>query len=198
MRNTATIVLLATMSGVAMGGIVAIEDGFVKSVPEVNDPIQGFGEANYVQGFAELSNITLTEEINIQLGDGSAGTLAAGTIVTSHMIYFDPEGDWDLMTVSDIEIMFDGEILGLIVSDQAMVDTHDLLGLAELNYYGGTDMNYGPNGAPDIELFEGSTLNVSLRASQGDYFRVLTTSVPAPGSIALMGLGGLIAGRRKR
>lgn len=197
MRNTATIVLLAAMSGAAMGGIVAIEDGFVKNAPEINDPMQGFGEADYVQGFAELSNITLTEDINIQLGDGSAGTLAAGTVVTSHMIYFDPEGD-DLLTVSDIEIMFDGEILGLIVSDQAMVDTHELLGLDALNYYGGIDMNYGPNGAPDVELFEGSTLNVSLRASQGDYFRVLTTSVPAPGSIALVGLGGLIAGRRKR
>jgi len=197
MRNTATIVLLAAMSGAAMGGIVAIEDGFVKSAPEINDPMQGFGEASYVQGFTELSNITLTEDVNIQLGDGSAGTLTAGTVVTSHMLYFDPEGD-ELLTVSDIEILFDGEILGLIVSDQAMVDTHGLLGLSELNYYGGIDMNYGPNGAPDVELFEGSTLNVSLRASQGDYFRVLTTSVPAPGSLALVGLGGLIAGRRKR
>ena len=199
MNIKSTIVVLAAMSGAAMGGIVSIDGGLVKDAPGVNDPIQGFGEANYVQGFAERTSITLTEDVNIQLGDGSAGTLAAGTVVNSYMVYFDPEGD-DLLTVSNIDIIFDNQILGLVVSDQAMVDTHALLGLGGLNYYGGIDMNYGPNGAPDIELFEGSTLNVSLRASQGDYFRVLTVSntVPTPGSLALLGVAGLIGTSRRR
>lgn len=198
MNTKSTIVLLAAMSGVAMGGVVSIENGFVKNTPDANDPIQGFGEADYVQGFSESTGITLTDDISIQLGDGSTGTLAAGTVVNSHMIYFDPEGD-DLLTVSDIEILFDSQILGLVVTDQAMVDTHALLGHTDLNYYGGTDMNYGPNGAPDVELFSGSTLTVSLRASQGDYFRVLTAStVPTPGSLALLGVAGLIGTTRRR
>lgn len=198
MRNTASIVLLAAASSVAMGGIVSIEGGFVKTTPDANDPLMNHGSADYVQGFAELANITLTEDIAVQLGDGSMGSLEAGTVVNSHMVYFDPEGD-DLVTISDIDIEFDGEILGLIVNDEVMVATHDLLGLEELNYYYGTDMNYGPNGAPDIELFSGSTLNVSLRASAGDYFRVLTSSnVPSPSALAMLGLGGLVAGRRRR
>jgi len=199
MRKTAAIVTLAALSSAALGDIMSIEDGLVKHVPLTNDPIQDFGEADYVQGFAEKSNIILTQDTLIQLGDGSTGLLEAGTMVTSHMVYFDPDGP-TARTVSNVDIVFDTDILGLIVSDAAMVATHDLLGLDELNYHYGVNGHYGPNGAPDVELFEDSTLTVSLRAIQGDYFRVLTVGnpVPTPGSLALLGAAGMIGLRRRR
>ncbi|MBO6514118.1 MAG: hypothetical protein JJ974_09155 [Phycisphaerales bacterium] len=200
MRKSATIVLLAALTGSAFGGIVSIDDGLVKSAPEVNDPLRNFGEGDFIQGFTERSSVTLTEDVRIQLGDGSNAWLEAGTVVNSHMIYLDPVGTSTAITVENIEVTFDSDIIGLITNVSHMRSTNELLGLGELNYYNGTDSDYGANGAADVELFEGSTLNLSIRSRLGDYMRVLTVGsvVPTPGSLALLGAAGLVAGRRRR
>ncbi len=199
MNTKAAVISLVALSGVAFGDIVSIEGGIVKSTPDANDPQFGYGEANYVQGFSELQGITLTQDIIIQLGDGSMSVLQAGTVVDSHMVYYDPEGE--LTTdIHDIDIQFSSNILGLVVEDLMLESTHDLLGLAGLNYDNQNTRTYGPNGVGDIELYEGSLLNVSLRPTGADYFRVLTVSngVPTPGSVALLSAAGLIGIRRRR
>ncbi|MBL4810453.1 MAG: hypothetical protein JKY43_10410 [Phycisphaerales bacterium] len=198
MNTKTAVITLVAMSGVALGGIVSIEGGIVKNNPDINDPQYGYGEANYVQGFAELQGITLTQDIVIQLGDGSMSVLQAGTVVDSHMVYYDPEGE--LTTdINDIEIQFSSEILGLIVLDLEIASTNGLLGLAGLNYANPSTRSYGPNGIGDIELYSGSLLNVSLRPTGADYFRVLTVSnIPTPGSVALLSAAGLIGIRRRR
>jgi len=198
-NTKAAVITLIALSGIAFGDIVSIEGGLVKSNPEVNDPQFGYGEANYVQGFAELRSVTLAQDIMVQLGDGSMSVLQAGTIVDSHMVYYDPEGE--LTTdINDIEIQFSSEILGLVVQDLMLEATHNTLGLAGLNYANQSTRTYGPNGVGDIELYEGSLLNISLRPTSADYFRVLTVSngIPTPGSVALLSAAGLIGIRRRR
>ncbi len=197
MYTKLSIATIIALSGVASAGINSIDGGVIKITPNYNDPIQGYGQADYVQGFTELTNVTLANDVTIQLGDGSAGVLSAGTVVNSHLVYFDPDGtlNWG---VSDVNIEFDQTILGLIVNDQEMLNTNSQLGLNYLNYTPTRGLqNYGPNGQYDIETFNGSTLNVSLRGVEGDYFRVLTT-VPTPGSLALIGGAALIGLRRQR
>jgi len=126
---------------------------------------------------------------------GAAATLAAGTRVQSHYIFYDPVGGSFSGTVQ-----FDRPILGVIWDTAGLAGSDPLFGLPSVTYNSvpATGLELGA----DIFSFSGSTLSVSWGAANpGDSIRVLTAAVPEPSSYAMMlaGLGafGALTYRRR-
>lgn len=155
------------------------------------DPGPGFTvgrnnqQSNNLFAFDELQGVTLTSAI---------GGLAAGTVVNSHYVFFDPRPSRRAIGYVD----FDSEILSVLDTRSAMRSTDALLGDANVTY-----RNPRLRGLENVDNFSvaGNRLDLSFRASSpGDYVRVLTASaVPEPESWAMMILGfGLVGGAMRR
>jgi PEP-CTERM motif len=126
---------------------------------------------------------------------GPATTLAAGTRVQSHYIFYDPVAGSFSGTV-----LFANPILGVIWDTTGLSASDPLFGLPSVTYNSvpATGLELGA----DTFSFSGSTLSVNWSASNpGDSIRVLTAAVPEPGSYAMMlaGLGafGALTYRRR-
>lgn len=140
-------------------------------------------------GFNEGQNITLIQDINVNVTPGGgAGVLSQNTVVASHYIFFDPAGNTNQTGWVD----FDSEIIGIITST-AFLDSSDFLLNNNVNY-----LNPGLRGLESgdsalIALNNASRVNLGWRASSpGDFVRVLTafsqggtdpcsTNLPGPG-----------------
>lgn len=132
---------------------------------------------------------------------GGTGTIAAGTIVASHYVFFDPDGASSQRGYVD----FDANILG-IVSSTARLSASDYLANTGVTY-----LNPGLRGleAGDSAIIDSlvpSRVRVDWSASSpGDYVRVLTAyspGAPVPdggSSVMLLGMGALgLAGLLRR
>ena len=199
MKTGITVIALAAACGIAGASIVQVEGGSKIEAPQANAAHRGTAEADYVMGFDEAQNIVLTEGLTVELSDGSLTTLAAGTTISSHMVYFDPIGSPSpALFAEGVDVEFDAQVLGVITDSLALFNTHGLLGHSDLSYPE-FHAGYGFTGELDSATFSGSTVNFTSLSSGGDYIRVITVgTVPAPGAMALLGLGGLVAGRRRR
>jgi len=187
---------IAVVAIPASAALVAIRGGgIIHNNPDPNFPMPNMIEANVVQGINEKQGLVLGEDLSIEDLEDIIGVvdLAQGTLVSSHLLAFDPT---TTQTVSDILIEFDREVLAVITRDGTLFDTHGLFGLESLNYPGFVNL-YGFEAGSETFSVDGNTVTFSGGArNPGDYFRVLT--VPAPTSAAMLAIGGLAATRRRR
>jgi len=139
--------------------------------------------------------VTLTSDLAF-----AGGTLAAGTRVASHLVFFDPRNKNNSVSAS---VSFDQAILGFITETSDLVATNSLFGLATVRYGSNGALGLEGGDAVSITAANGNQLNLNLTEKAnnpvGDYIRVFTlapavTPVPEPSTYAMFLAGILCMG----
>ena len=157
------------------------------------------GNGCVMLGFDEQQGVSLGSALSVDGG----GTIAAGTLVNSHMIFLNTPGT--TRNESNATWFFDGIVLGVMSDRNGSLEaaSNGELGASGTTYYGGTFGNRGFENSEDWYSGIGSSmLEVNMLVTEpGDWIRVVTAvNVPEPGTLALMGTGllGLFGFRRNR
>ena len=113
--------------------------------------------------------------------------LAAGTIVSSHYIQWDPNGTGSVQTT----ISLDSQVFAFIFADANLAASDPILGLPGLNY--NTFTNRGIESG-DTTSFDGLDTAINWNApTPGDWARLITayspTAAPVPAVLPLMAAG---------
>ena len=163
-----------------------------------------------MQGFNERQGVTLAGALAV---DG--GSIAAGTIVDSHMIFLNGAGS-GLLTHGfgqdgGVQWTFSGTILGVMSDSNGTLEaaSNSVLGALGTTYPGsfgarGLEGNPFDNFNDDFYSFAGNVLTLGMRVTEpGDWIRVVTASpapvpLPAAGWMLIAGLGALGAAARRR
>lgn len=187
--------------GTITGGSVQVSDpagGFVKLDPDAGGFTVGNDsfDTNNLYGFDELQGVTLTSALAADLGVAS---IAAGTRINSHLIFFDPKAT---QTVRG-SITFDTPVLSVITTRAKLIAS---------NYLGSPGVTYLTPGSVGLEpgidfVLPGFPGPDDLRAvilnadSPGDMMRVITAAaaVPEPATWAMLIAGfGVVGGAMRR
>lgn len=200
---SASLLAAGSASATIISGTVStVGAAFVKlAVPLTGaNPSNTVGQDNFnspnLFGFDESQNTTLTAALNPDVG----ASLASGTTVASHYVFFDPANSGGRVVGT---VNFDADILAILSSTTTLGAT-DYLANTGVLY-----LNPGLRGleSGDFVTITGARqISIDFTASSpGDYVRVLTAFspgavVPEPGSFALAGLAlaGLAATARRR
>lgn len=190
---------LAVVTGGGLTGGNAVTGGGVSGpggVFQIIAPPAAVGQDNFgnnnVRAFNERQLVTLSSALAVDTG----AAIAAGTVVRSHAINFDPSRSRDVEGFAT----FNTPILGLIWS-RANLIASNFLGAPGTTYL--TPSAVGFETAQDSARFLGNKVTFKLQASRpGDTFRVITAAVPEPATWAMLltgfGLVGLAGRRRSR
>lgn len=191
---------------IVSGGVTSGSGSFIELVPGFtdSDPDNTVGNDTF-----QNSNLYgFNEDQNVAVGAGGLTPdigpfLAAGTIVASHYVFFDPAGS----TSQEGFVLFDADIFAIFTSTGS---------LAASDYLANTGVTYLNPGLRGLESGDFVGINASnnkrldvdwTASTPGDYVRVLTDrsptadQVPATGAsitFLLIGLFGLVAVRRVR
>lgn len=185
------LVLAATASNAAIVSysptvMEIAQPGFIgNSGPSNNDLILAFNEK---QGYELTSDLVV---------DG--GVIAAGTVVDSHMVLFNKVGESPLTLFQSGQIVFSGNILGVISFRNTLLAS-DFLGAPSVYE---DFVNRGlDEGKLDEYMVAGDTLDATFYVNRpGDWIRVVTVAaIPVPAGAALLplGLAALFGLRRRR
>lgn len=176
---------------------------FVKILPgfDISNPQNTVGNDNFqspnLWGFDEDQNVAIGPSgLTAEIG----GFLAAGTVVASHYIFFDPK------TLNENDgfhqsgwVTFNANILAIFTS-KASLFASDYLAHTGVSYLNPDQRGLEPNDAAWIDPIDPTKLHVDWRANTpGDYIRVLTersttVSVPDSGSsMAFLFIGLVIS-----
>lgn len=170
-------------------------------------------DTNPMKGFNEKQNFTLEKALML---DGKK-TIAAGTRISSHMIFLNQPDQFKSKLVAGATWLFSGNILGVISSANGSLQTaSDYLGAPGTIYPGsfkarGLESN-NPGGSNllkgDGYRINGNELSLAMHVTQpGDWIRVITAAddtssaaaVPEPATITGVLVAGAIGARlRKR
>jgi hypothetical protein len=209
-------------SSAARAGIVSVSGNGDILIPGVdatgatadffNDP----GPSPLVHGWNEKQNVVLDRDVYVDiinsgtyssrgdLGGFNEFKIAAGTRVSSHLLYFDPERS---QTVSDVTYTFDGKILGVIVDSDRFWSRRfgftdyflqsDFLGnpltVYPTNHYRFRGLEWETLHQISVDVY-GRTLTIDFLSagSPGDQIRVLTAAIPEPSSVVSLGIAACL------
>lgn len=213
MNKLCTLVAAATTACLATTAHAAVVSGSVTGGTAGGtfvelDPLSAFSvgddtfDDNNLYAFNEDQNITLGSPLAI---DTAGGTIAAGTVIASHYVFFDPGPTRSLIG----SVTFDADILGVATSTTNLAAS-DFLITNSVTYL--NPSLRGLEAGQDFISFSGKTLSVDFLASTpGDYIRVFTgrsakfgdnidpsvVPLPAAGLLLFGALGGLSFLRRR-
>jgi hypothetical protein len=207
------------MSSLASADIINVTGNGDKISPASGGALPDFfndpGPTPKIHGWDEAQGVTLTKDVYVdittsgtydaisQLAGFKAAKVAAGTVVDSHLLYFDPLTGAD---VKNVTFTFSGKILGVIVESDRFYN----LAHGNTDYYVSSDFlrnaltpagNYPTShfnnrglelGSPSDKIsvsISGNTVTVDdfSASSPGDQVRVLTT-VPEPSTALALGI----------
>lgn len=196
----------------ASAGIVTTTGSVVVSHTPATTKVGRWESNSKTRLFQEQSNLELQDEIevDISLPGGFAdfeglptGTITAGSIVDVYMLHQDAVGRRGNIVLSG-SVTFDQEILGVMVSNQTLSASDELLGATGTAYPSHTlrELEF-LIAADEITISEDRrTLSFELQTKVAlDHIRIITmaAAVPSPGSLALLVLAALATlGRRRR
>lgn len=220
--------------GSAGGGLTPLPVGCViaTSVAQLPNPVAPDPNDGILLAWNEVQNIVLPNDLRVDrvfdpnasfvsATPGGGYIIAAGTIVSSHYIQWDPLNTGAPGTPGAIgnirtTISLDSQIFAFITDDQKLFDSDDLLGLPGLDY---NDYAFRSLEGPDVPNignswdrteFNGESVDIDWWAyTPGDWTRLITAyspaggpiipvPVPEPATLGLIGLGLLAGGALRR
>lgn len=207
-----TIVGLSSIGNASIVNVIN-QGNILVAGPGVGYTADFFGDSLLLaHGWDEIQNLTLSSSLDVDTttfgtfsttGGLTPGTIAAGTTVSSHTIYFDPV----ISGAAQVSYQFDGTVLGVIINDvtpfgDRFIQSDFLIpasvpgGNIPLSHFDHRGIEL--DGTDSMTVFAHG-ISLSLTAgSPGDQIRVITTGVvPEPCSLAFLGVPLLLL-RKKR
>lgn len=183
------------MAATAANASIVSYSGTVMEIPRpASVGNAGPGDNSLILAFNEKQRFTLASALTTD-----QGTIAAGTKVDSHMVFFNKDNDSTVTLNQSGNLMFSGNILG-VISLRASLLASDFLG-APTTYEDFTNRGLD-EGKLDEYAITGDSLYANFFINRpGDWIRVISVAdVPVPAAAALlpMGFAALVGLRRRR
>ncbi|MEQ8997788.1 MAG: hypothetical protein RID53_14945 [Coleofasciculus sp. B1-GNL1-01] len=185
---SAEVILLCSTAVPAQATILNVSQGgqIITAPSSVSYNFPGYEHPNFMLGFSEKQNVKLSSNLAI---DG--GFIAAGQLVSSHMIFLNTPGSRRL-ALSNINWTFDSTILGVMSDGNGLLEaaSNTLLGVPH-TFYPGSFTQRGLEWSRQENYSEvgSNVLIVSMKTTTpGDWIRVVTQAKPIPEPTSTLGL----------
>lgn len=143
-------------------------------------PANTVGQDTFTQAhlyaFDEDQNITLAKELKVNIAPNSKSRtknrIAAGTVVASHYVFFDPAKSLS----QKAKVTFDAKVLGVMTQMKTLRES-DILANTSVKYLNPEDR--GLEVTDRVKIIDEYTVQVDWKAnSPGDFIRVITEYSP--------------------